>query len=164
LVRRPIPKRQKPLRWIREVFIASLPVWSPIRKLSRNGLLGTTREIDNFLEGLQRRGTLPAHCASHERGVYRYVGKGTEDRAVSQLKNSEEVRFRRQAKVKARFAKHSVCDRRMFASTSRRSRTAHRGFREKGEWMPATAEAVHSLQSDLSSKNREIRAFSAYFG
>src|ERR1039458_4642327 len=40
LVRRPIPKRQKPLRWIREVFIASLPVWSPIRKLSRNGLMG----------------------------------------------------------------------------------------------------------------------------
>lgn len=44
----------------------------------------------------------------------------------------------------------------MFASAPRSSRTADHGFREKGGCIPATAEAVHSLEPGLWSKNREI--------
>jgi hypothetical protein len=61
------------------------------------------------------------------------------------------------------FVSSSISDRQVFAERSRRSRTAHGGFREQGGWMPATAEAVHSLQSGLSSKNREIWPYLADF-
>src|SRR5271155_1661114 len=62
------------------------------------------------------------------------------------------------------FAASSVSDRIAFAYSSSRNRTEHVPSREKLGIYRFHFRAVRSLQSGLSTNNREIRALFAYFG
>ncbi len=61
------------------------------------------------------------------------------------------------------FVSSSISDRQVFAEQNRRSRTAYRACREKAGLMRADAKEVRSLQSGLSSRNREKWAEFASF-